>query len=69
MTADLRDIPVRFSHLRAYGRSALHGYHARLDELQKPTTAMQRGTATPAPAGTESTSNEYMPGCNCMAVA
>ena len=36
--------PVRFSHLRAYGRSAMHGHHARQQE-QEPTVAMQRGTA------------------------
>ncbi len=45
--ADLRDIPVRFSHLKAYGRSAMHGYHARLNDM-KPTSAMQRGTAVDA---------------------
>lgn len=47
MTADLRDIPVRFSHLKAYGRSAMHGYHARLNDM-KPTSSMQRGTAVDA---------------------
>ena len=37
-------LPVRFSHLRAYGRSAMHGHHARQQD-QEPTVAMQRGTA------------------------
>lgn len=41
------DLPVRFSHLRAYGRSAAHGYLARAQESQQ-TTAMQRGTAVHA---------------------
>ena len=44
---DFSDMPVRFSLLKAYGWSALHGYHARLFEL-KQTQAMQRGTATHA---------------------
>ena len=46
-TAPLSTLPVRFSHLRAYGRSALHGQHARLVEMD-PTYAMQRGTAVHA---------------------
>lgn len=45
--ADLRDLPVRFSHLRAYGSCAARGYHQRLNEL-KPTYAMERGTAVHA---------------------
>ena len=40
-------LPVRFSHLRAYGRSALHGKFAREQEA-KQTGAMQRGTAVDA---------------------
>lgn len=40
--------PVRFSHLRAYGRSPMHGLHARQSEGTEPTTAMQRGTAVHA---------------------
>jgi hypothetical protein len=43
----LSELPVRFSHLRAYGRSAAHGKHAREVELE-PTYAMQRGTAVHA---------------------
>lgn len=43
----LFDLPVRFSHLRAYGRSALHGFHARTTEAL-PTIAMQLGTAVHA---------------------
>lgn len=39
--------PVRFSHLRAYGRSPMHGHHARtVDSVQ--TSDMQRGTAVHA---------------------
>ena len=40
-------LPIRFSHLKAYGRSAMHGHHARTVESE-PTVAMQRGTATHA---------------------
>jgi hypothetical protein len=40
-------LPVRFSHLRAYGRSAMHGKAAREREAAE-TTAMQRGTAVHA---------------------
>ena len=40
--------PVRFSHLRAYGRSAMHGHHARTAPEQEPTAAMQLGTAVHA---------------------
>jgi hypothetical protein len=39
--------PVRFSHLKAYGRSPMHGHAARLRET-KPTAAMQLGTAVHA---------------------
>jgi PDDEXK-like uncharacterized protein DUF3799 len=39
--------PIRFSHLKAYGRSAMHGHHARTEEAEQ-TVAMQRGTATHA---------------------
>lgn len=40
--------PVRFSHLRAYGRSAMHGHHARTAAEDEPTYAMERGTAVHA---------------------
>lgn len=43
----LLELPVRFSHLRAYGRSGVHGYHARTTEMAQ-TIAMQRGTAVHA---------------------
>ena len=39
--------PVRFSHLRAYGKSAMHGLHARTAEAEE-TMAMERGTAVHA---------------------
>ncbi len=39
--------PVRFSHLRAFGRSAAHGQHARTTEADE-TYAMERGTAVHA---------------------
>lgn len=42
------NLPVRFSHLRAYGRSPAHGHHARTTDLDEPTAAMQRGTAVHA---------------------
>lgn len=45
--SDLSDITVRFSHLRAFGRSAMHGRHAVQNEM-KQTAAMQRGTAVDA---------------------
>lgn len=46
---NLATLPVRFSHLRAYGRSAAHGLHARLNDAAGPETyAMQRGTAVHA---------------------
>jgi hypothetical protein len=38
---------IRFSHLRAFGRSAMHGQHALANE-QEQTAAMQRGTAVHA---------------------
>ncbi|HTD89376.1 MAG TPA: PD-(D/E)XK nuclease-like domain-containing protein [Burkholderiales bacterium] len=41
------DAPVRFSHLKAYGRSAAHGLHARTCDTD-PNYAMQRGTAVHA---------------------
>lgn len=41
------DLPVRFSHLVAYGRSGADGYLARTKEADQ-TTAMQRGTAVHA---------------------
>ena len=45
--ADLSDLPVRFSHLKAYGRCAMIGYHARTKDM-KQTASMQRGTAVDA---------------------
>jgi len=39
--------PIRFSHLRAYGRSALHGRYARLHDTE-PTAAMEMGLAVHA---------------------
>src|SRR3990167_6214883 len=39
--------PVRFSHLRAFGRSPMHGHHARTRDTD-PTYAMERGTAVDA---------------------
>jgi len=42
------DSPVRFSHLKAYGRSAAHGLHARTEDQVGGTYAMQRGTAVHA---------------------
>lgn len=38
---------VRFSHLRAYGRSPMHGHHARTTEM-KPNPAMELGSAVHA---------------------
>jgi hypothetical protein len=38
---------VRFSHLRAYGRSAAHGRHAMLNDSEE-TYAMERGSAVHA---------------------
>lgn len=40
--------PVRFSHLRAYGKSALHGHYARTRTDEETNAAMQRGTAVHA---------------------
>lgn len=39
--------PVRFSHLRAYGRSPMHGYHARTSDTEA-TRDMERGSAVHA---------------------
>lgn len=47
MTGQFSTMPVRFNHLRAYGRSAAHGLHARTEEASQ-TYAMQRGTAVHA---------------------
>lgn len=44
---DFRDQPVRFSHLRAYGRSAMHGHAART-RADEPNKAMQIGSAVHA---------------------
>lgn len=41
-------LPVRFSHLRAYGKSAAHGLHARTATEEEETYAMERGTAVHA---------------------
>ena len=41
-------LPVRFSHLRAYGKSPMHGHAARLGEEKEPTRDMDRGTAVHA---------------------
>ena len=41
-------MPVRFSHLRAYGRSPAHGHHARTAVEDDPTPSMERGTAVHA---------------------
>jgi hypothetical protein len=41
---DTRDIPVRFSHLKAYGRSAAHGLLAQLGDDKGQTRAMAFGT-------------------------
>lgn len=40
--------PVRFSHLKAYGRSPAHGKHARLAPKGDETYAIERGSATHA---------------------
>ena len=45
--APISTLPVRFSHLKAYGRSAAHGLHARTVESE-PTYAMERGTVVHA---------------------
>ena len=44
---DLTQLPIRFSHLRAYGRSGAHGYHARTSAWE-PTKPMLLGTAVHA---------------------
>jgi len=41
-------LPVRFSHLRAYGKSPMHGHAARTAPERKPTAAMQLGSAVHA---------------------
>lgn len=41
-------VPVRFSHLKAYGRSPAHGRHARIAPQGSETYAMERGTAVHA---------------------
>lgn len=41
------DGAVRFSHLRAYGKTGMNGRHARLHDSEQ-TSAMQRGTAVHA---------------------
>lgn len=48
MSAFWASTPVRFSHLRAYGRTPAHGKHARLAAKDDPTIAMERGTAVDA---------------------
>jgi hypothetical protein len=48
MSAFFAGVPVRFSHLKAYGRSPAHGKHARLAHKDDPTYAMERGTAVHA---------------------
>ena len=40
--------PVRFSNLRAYGRSGVHGYQSRFGAEAEASYAMQRGTAVHA---------------------
>ena len=39
--------PVRFSHLKAYGRSPMHGHHARTEEKDQ-SRDMERGSAVDA---------------------
>jgi hypothetical protein len=48
MSAFWANVPVRFSHLKAYGRSPAHGKHARLAAKDDPTYAMERGSAVDA---------------------
>jgi len=48
MSAFFSGVPVRFSHLRAYGRSPAHGKHARLAAKDDPSIAMERGSAVDA---------------------
>lgn len=40
--------PVRFSHLRAYGKSAMHGHMARTAPDRKPSAAMELGSGVDA---------------------
>lgn len=40
--------PVRFSHLKAYGRSAAHGAHARIAPKGAETYAIERGSGVHA---------------------
>lgn len=44
---DFSDMPVRFSHLKAYGRSAKHGLRSRTHDM-KQTPAMQFGKSVDA---------------------
>ena len=44
----MSDQPIRFSHLRAYGRSGMHGKLARETGEEEETVAMERGTAVHA---------------------
>lgn len=48
MSAFWAGTPVRFSHLRAYGRSPMHGQHARTAPDSDPTYAIERGSAVDA---------------------
>lgn len=48
MSAFFSGVPVRFSHLRAYGRSAAHGQHARLAPKSDESYAIERGEAVHA---------------------
>ncbi len=41
-------LPVRFSHLRAFGKSPAHGKYARSGGEDDPTYAMEKGTAVHA---------------------
>ncbi len=41
-------LPIRFSHLRAFGRSAAHGQLARSGAEDDPTYSMEKGTAVHA---------------------
>lgn len=41
-------LPIRFSHLRAFGRSPAHGKIARSGEETDPTSSMEKGTAAHA---------------------
>ena len=48
MSAFFAGVPVRFSNLKAYGRSAMHGRHSRIAAKEDPSIAMERGTAVDA---------------------